>query len=414
MTRTFSRRRLLVATLAAVTPLALSGLGLNAITAQAASPNPNAVHPVLNVVTTIFPPFDFVRAIGGDRVAVSLLLKPGQEAHTFEPTPADVKRIQAADLFIYTGGENDTWVEGLLDSLGDKSPQTVRLIDLVPTLAEEVVEGMEDDDDGHDHDHDHDHEAERDHQHDGHTDEHNEQSEQSAEKTATAQSEPTADTTSDASVNASSESDVEPPADAPDHHGESTTENATASSESAEDDDPPADEHVWMSPKNAEAIVTQLAALLGELDPAGKVLYDANAKVYNEQLNRLDKDFLDMVAYAPRKTILVGDRFPFRYLAARYGLHYYAAFPGCSAQTRPSAATLAFLVKKTRDEKLPIIFRVAGSSSRIAQAIAEPAGSKVLVLHALHNLSPDEMRRGETYLTLMRANLNALKTALYA
>ena len=142
--------------------------------------------------------------------------------------------------------------------------------------------------------------------------------------------------------------------------------------------------------------------------------YAANAKVYNEQLDRLDKDFLDMVAYAPRKTILVGDRFPFRYLAARYGLHYYAAFPGCSAQTRPSAATLAFLVKKTRGEKLPIIFRVAGSSSRIAQAIAEPAGSKVLVLHALHNLSPDEMRRGETYLTLMRANLNALKTALYA
>lgn len=403
MTRAFSRRRLLGATLAAVTPLALSGLGLDALTAQAASPNPNTAHPVLNVVTTIFPPFDFVRAIGGDRVSVSLLLKPGQEAHTFEPTPADVKRIQAADLFIYTGGENDTWVEGLLDSLGDKSPQTVRLIDLVPTLTEEVVEGMEGDDA-----HDHDHEPESDDHDDGHTDE------QSAEKRANAQTEPTAETSSDASVETSSESEAAPPADAPDHHGESTTENATASSESAEDDDPPADEHVWMSPKNAEAIVTQLATLLGELDPAGKDLYAANAKVYNEQLNRLDKDFLDMVAYAPRKTILVGDRFPFRYLAARYGLHYYAAFPGCSAQTRPSAATLAFLVKKTRDEKLPIIFRVAGSSSRIAQAIAEPAGSKVLVLHALHNLSPDEMRRGETYLTLMRANLNALKTALYA
>ena len=104
----------------------------------------------IKIVTTIFPPYDFAREIAKDKADITLLLKPGAESHSFEPTPQDIKTIENADLFIYTGSENDVWVEDLLASLGDRAPQTMRLIDCVPTVTEEVVEGME-----HEHEEDH-------------------------------------------------------------------------------------------------------------------------------------------------------------------------------------------------------------------------------------------------------------------
>ena len=104
----------------------------------------------LSVVTTIFPQYDFTRQIVGDKADVTMLLKPGAESHSYEPTPQDIKTIQNCDLFIYTGGENDVWVDDILNSMGDQRPDTLRLIDCVPTVNEEIVEGME-----HEHDHDH-------------------------------------------------------------------------------------------------------------------------------------------------------------------------------------------------------------------------------------------------------------------
>ncbi len=350
----------------------------------------------LKVVTTIFPPYDFVKTIGGDRVCATLLLKPGQEAHTYEPTPADIRMIQSADLFVYTGGENDTWVEGLLDSLGDKSPQSVRLIDMVATVPEEIVEGMEDDDDHdhahgkadeHDHDHAHEHNHEHEHEHEHEHDHHHDEDKAQKGSVAAQVAEP-------------------------DHHGESNARQEASSTESAEDDDPPADEHVWTSPKNAVAIVEALKGLLIELDHDGAAIYNANAAAYVKALNALDAEYRDMVAHAKRHTILVADRFPFRYLAEAYGLKYYAAFPGCSTQVRPSAATVAFLVDKVSAERLPVVLRVANDSPRIAQAVAEPSKAKVLELHALHNLTPQEFKAGLNYLTVMRANLEILRKAL--
>lgn len=104
----------------------------------------------LSVVTTIFPQYDFTRQIVGDKADVTMLLQPGAESHSYEPTPQDIKTIQNCDLFIYTGGENDVWVDDILNSMGDQRPDTLRLIDCVPTVNEEIVEGME-----HEHDHDH-------------------------------------------------------------------------------------------------------------------------------------------------------------------------------------------------------------------------------------------------------------------
>lgn len=94
----------------------------------------------LSVVTTIFPQYDFTRQIVGDKADVTMLLKPGAESHSYEPTPQDIKTIQNCDLFIYTGGENDVWVDDILNSMGDQRPDTLRLIDCVPTVNEEIVE----------------------------------------------------------------------------------------------------------------------------------------------------------------------------------------------------------------------------------------------------------------------------------
>lgn len=109
----------------------------------------------LSIVTTIFPQYDFSRQIAGDKADVTMLLKPGAESHSYEPTPQDIKTIQNCDLFIYTGGENEVWVEDILNSMGDKKPETLKLIDCVTTVNEEVVEGME-----HEHEHEHEHEDE--------------------------------------------------------------------------------------------------------------------------------------------------------------------------------------------------------------------------------------------------------------
>ena len=367
----FSRRRLM----GAFGMLAMGTALSSPLTAALAQTNGR-----LKVVCTLFPPCDFVREIGGERVDAVLLLKPGQEAHTYEPTPQDIKTIASADLFIYTGGENDTWVEGLLDSLGDKSPQAVRLLDLVPTVAEEIVEGMEDD--GHDH-------AAGEHSH-----EHENEPEAGAAQEASA---------AGGAVDSSLEGD---------HHGESTAEQEKSSSETTEDDDPAADEHVWTSPKNAIGIVEELQMLLTEIDPEGAKVYKSRTENYLRQLQALDAAYRDMVSHARRKTILVADRFPFRYLAESYGLKYYAAFPGCSTQVRPSAATVAFLVDKVRDEHLPVVLQVANSSPRIAKAVAEPSHAAILPLHAVHNLTPQEARAGLTYLSAMKANLEVLRKAL--
>mgnify|MGYP006069038471 CR=1 FL=1 len=116
----------------------------------------------INIVTTIFPTYDFVRQIGGENVNVTMLLKPGEESHSYEPTPKDILNIQNSDLFIYVGGENDFWVDEILNSMGNNKPQTLKLLDITNTLEEEIVEGMED---NHDHSHEDDHNHDHDHRH---------------------------------------------------------------------------------------------------------------------------------------------------------------------------------------------------------------------------------------------------------
>ena len=172
------------------------------------------------------------------------------------------------------------------------------------------------------------------------------------------------------------------------------------------------DEHVWTSPANAILIAEKIATLLKEKDPANAASYEENSVAYVKQLNALDESFRNVVSSGTRKTVLFGDRFPFRYFADAYGLTYYAAFSGCSTETEASAATVAFLVNKIKEEKLPVVFTIEFSNGKIADSVCDATGAKKLTLHSCHNVSADELANGATYLSIMQKNVETLREAL--
>ena len=283
----------------------------------------------LKIVTTVFPAYDFARQIGGERVSVMLLVPPGAEAHSFEPTARDMIRIRECSLFFCNGGESEAWVEELL---ADEPVETLRMLDCVDALEEEVKEGMQ---------------LSREHEH-----------------------------------------------------------------EEDEDEGPEYDEHVWTSPVKAREICEALCERLCALDPAGEAEYRANLERYGAELDALDDAFRRTVEQGSRRTLVFADRFPVRYFVEEYGLEYFAAFPGCADDTEPSARTVAFLIDKVREEKIPAVFHIEFSNEKMADVICEDTGCRKLLFHSCHTVSAQELERGVSYLELMRANAAALKEAL--
>ncbi|MDR1903740.1 MAG: metal ABC transporter substrate-binding protein [Treponema sp.] len=281
----------------------------------------------IDVVATIFPPYDFVRAIAGDKVNLTMLLPPAAESHSFEPTPQDIIQVQNSDIFIYVGGESDEWVNKILDSMDTSRMKIITLMDCVEVVEEIIVEGMQEE----------------------------EEEEAGAEY----------------------------------------------------------DEHVWTSPRNAKLIIQKIADVLKEVDTANAAVYEKNTSAYLSKLDSLDASFQNVVNGARRKTIIFGDRFPFRYFADAYGLSYFAAFPGCSTETECSAATVAFLINKVKAEGLPVVFYIELSNEKIADIICEETGAKKLLLHAVHNITRNDFMNGVTYYDLMTQNINNLREALY-
>jgi zinc transport system substrate-binding protein len=281
-----------------------------------------------SVVATNFPAYDFARQVAGGRAEVTMLLPPGAESHTYEPTPQDILRIQNSDLFVYVGGESDAWVDDILSSF-DPAIHAIRLIDCVKAVEEVAAPGMQPEEE-----------------------------------------EPT------------DSNEVE------------------------------YDEHVWTSPKNAILIEQAIAKELGTLDPANASAYQANSDAYTKQLEALDQNFADFFKGVTNKTLIVGDRFPLRYFADEFGLTYYAAFPGCSTETEPSAATISFLIDEVKETGVSTVFYIEFSNHLVADSIAEQTGAKTALLHSCHNVSQADLDAGATYLTLMTSNLETLKEAM--
>jgi len=175
------------------------------------------------------------------------------------------------------------------------------------------------------------------------------------------------------------------------------------------------DEHVWLSLKNAKTLVGAIADALQELDPDNKDTYAANASAYIEKLSALDGAYQSAVDGAARKTVLFGDRFPFRYLVDDYGLSYYAAFAGCSAESEASFETVSFLAKKVDELKLPCVLTIEGKNHKLAETIVQSTAGKkqkVLTMDSMQSMTSKDAANGATYLSVMEQNLSVLKEAL--
>lgn len=175
------------------------------------------------------------------------------------------------------------------------------------------------------------------------------------------------------------------------------------------------DEHVWLSLKNAQTLCNAIANALETADPAHKDNYAANAVSYIESLASLDAQYQETVSDAPQKTFLFGDRFPFRYLVDDYGLNYYAAFAGCSAESEASFETISFLAKKMDELGLKNIMTIEKSDQKIAKTILENTNEKnqkIFTLDSMQSTTSEDVASGTTYLSVMESNLNILKEAL--
>lgn len=185
--------------------------------------------------------------------------------------------------------------------------------------------------------------------------------------------------------------------------------------ESEDEDEPEYDEHVWLSLKNAETLCNAITDALEKIDPTNKDAYAANAASYLEKLAALDGEYQTVVDNAARKTVLFGDRFPFRYLVDDYGLSYYAAFAGCSAETEASFETISFLAGKVDELGLPCVLTIEGAQHKIAETIVQNSAAKnqsILTLDSMQSTTSTDAANGTTYLSVMESNLDMLKQAL--
>ena len=328
----------------------LLALALSLSLCACAAPGEKADDGKLQIVTTLFPYYDFARAIAQDRADVTLLLSPGREAHSFEPTPLDAVTISEADVFLYNGGEGEYWVESMLDAAGEHIAVASRMMDYVDALDEEYVEGMQGTDG---HDHDHEHGSHDDHDHDHEEDEH-------------------------------------------------------------DSDEIEYDEHIWTSPKNAVVLCRAVCDAICRADAENAAFYRANCENYCAQLEDLDARFAALCESAPRRLLIFADRFPMLYFCREYGLDYRAAFHGCSGDTEPSLATIKFLIDKVEDEDIPVVYTIDFGTKKVAAVVSECTGAAIETLYSMQTVSRADFDAGETYLTLMERNFEALRKGLNA
>ena len=291
----------------------------------------------LNIVATTFPQYDWVKQILGEKaqdVQLTLLLDDGVDLHSYQPTVTDLVTVSSCDMFIYVGGESDSWVKDALKNATNENMTVINLIELLgeEVLEEETVEGMQ-------------------------SEEHS-------------------------------------------HEEEEEEEN---------------DEHIWLSLENAVKICGSIAEKLGEIDAENKDTYKANAESFIEKLNALHKEYEEAVSTATHNTIVVADRFPFRYLVDEYNINYYAAFSGCSTETQASFETVIFLSDKLEENKLGAVIVTESSDGAVANTVISNTSDKtqkVLSLNSMQSVTAKDVENNVTYLGIMQENLNVLKEAL--
>lgn len=322
----------------------------------------------ISIVCTTFPQYDWVKNILGKEAEcfnVTLLLDNGVDMHSYQPTVKDIAIAGSADLFIYVGGESDTWVADALKEEKNKDLKAINLMDALGNSVkeEEIVEGMQEKKGflGH-----------------SHEESSKEDSEKSQKK----------------------------------NHKKPQKEQGQ---KETVDEEPEYDEHIWLSVRNAEIMVKNIEKTIEQLDSDNAKVYQTNTENYIKKLNTLDRQYAKTIQNAKYKAILFGDRFPFRYMADDYDLKYYAAFVGCSAETMAGFETVTFLANKADELKLPVILTIENSDGRIADAIKSNTTKKnqrIMAMNSLQSVTKEQLADGITYLQVMQENLSVLREAL--
>ena len=289
----------------------------------------------VNIVCTIFPLYDWTLQMIGkyfNNTTLTLLVKTSMDIHSYQPSTYDFVQISNADIFIYTGGESEAWVQDALKNATNKEMIVINLMDLLADRkkTEEIVEGMQISDEG--------------------------------------------------------------------------------DSEEIE-----YDEHVWLSIKNAKIAVQAINDALCLLDEENAENYKKNLEAYLVELDGLDFEYQAAVDKAAHKTLIFCDRFPFRYLTDDYGLSYYAAFSGCSAETEASFETISFLSQKVSELGVNAVCKIDGSTDKISRTVIRNSSNKFCDIITLDSMQSTSLRaafEGKTYAATMRKNLEELKKAL--
>lgn len=292
----------------------------------------------IQVVASIFPVYDWCRQIIGNTpdIELTLLVKNGTDLHSYQPSVSDIAKIKNADLFIYAGGESDSWVnETVSDDDSESEHHRINLMNLLKNyiVEEEIIEGME----------------------------------ASAEE------------------------------------GENNS------------DGPEYDEHVWLSVDNALYICQFVKDALINLDSDNAQSYTDNYLSYTSQLSDLKSEYANIFAQYKDKTIIICDRFPFRYLTDEFEIKYYAAFSGCTTDAEAGYKTIAFLADKLSSLNKNTVFRLENSTNRLCDTVIETAKAedcKIVSLDSMQTTTLEQAQNGKNYLDTMRYNLNCIAEAV--
>ena len=377
---------------------------------------PESAGESLSIVSTIFPQYDWVREILGEKAGnmdLTLLISSTVDLHNYNPSVSDIAKVSTADMFIYVGGDSDDWVEDVLKQAVNPNMVVINLIEVLGDGAkiEEIIEGMQHDHDGcddeddcedtdHDHDHDHDHDDDcddddHDHDHDDdcddddHDHDHHHHDEDCDDD----------DCDDDDHDHDHDHDDHDHDHDDHDHHHHHDE----------------VDEHVWLSLRNAVVFCHAIADAISMLDPANADIYAANLAAYVSKLLSLDEEYATVLDNLSNRTLLFADRFPFRYLVDDYDLHYYAAFSGCSAETEASFSTIIFLSQKVDELGLHTVMVTESGNRSIAETVisnSESRNQQILELDSMQAVTMADVERGVTFLSIMESNLLVLKDAL--
>lgn len=280
----------------------------------------------MNIVVTNFVAYDFVKHITGDKVNVVLIVSPGVESHNYDPTAHDLALIENSDLFIYIGGEVESWATRIIETTDLSQTKLLCLLDTVELVEESEVDGAEKEE----------------------------------------------------------------------HHEEQKS----------------FDEHIWTSPANAIKMMQGIEQVISKLDEKNEQVYHENANKYISEIKQVQGKIQEIVDNKVRNRLIFADKMPMQYFVNEFGLEVSAAFSGCSTETEPSSGTIAYLIDKIKEEKIPVVLYIELSTGNIAKTISEETGCEMLRIESLHNVTKNDFDNGETYVSLMTRNLDVLKKAL--